>query len=90
MKELAGQVRFAAEIYDDRTLDQAIQRELNEGRVKKEIVSFLKRRADRSFLLSLLPLSAVIPASIQFGKLTTNSSASSRIKSLTRPLESSR
>ena len=49
MKELAGQVRFAAEIYDDRTLDQAIQRELNEGRVKKEIVSFLKRRDDRFF-----------------------------------------
>ena len=49
MKELAGQVRFAAEIHDDRTLDLAIQRELNEGRVKKEIVSFLQRREDRFF-----------------------------------------
>lgn len=49
MKELAGQVRFAAEMHDDRTLDQAIQRELNEGRVKKEIVSFLQRREDRFF-----------------------------------------
>ena len=35
LKELANEVRFASEIYDDRTLDEAIQRELNEGRVKK-------------------------------------------------------
>ena len=49
LKELANEVRFASEIYDDRTLDEAIQRELNEGRVKKEIVSFLTRRPDRFF-----------------------------------------
>ena len=49
MKELANEVKFAAEIYDDRTLDEAIQRELNEGRVKKEIVSFLTHRTDRFF-----------------------------------------
>src|SRR5262249_28115972 len=35
--------------YEDRTLDDAIQRELREGRVRKEIVSFLSRRPDRFF-----------------------------------------
>ena len=49
MRELASEVRFASEVYDDRTLDEAIQRVLNEGRVKREIVSFLKRRPDRFF-----------------------------------------
>ena len=49
MKELANEVKFASEIYEDRTLDEAIQRELNEGRAKKEIVTFLTRRPDRFF-----------------------------------------
>ena len=49
MRELASEVKFAAEVYDDRTLDEAIQRALNEGRVKKEIISFLQRRPDRFF-----------------------------------------
>ena len=49
MRELAGEVKFASEIYQDRTLDEAIQRELKEGRVRKEIVSFLTRRSDRFF-----------------------------------------
>ena len=49
MRELATEVKFASEVYDDRTLDEAIQRVLNEGRVNKEIVSFLRRRPDRFF-----------------------------------------
>ena len=49
MRELAGNVKFASEVYEDRTLDDAIQRVLNEGRVKREIVSFLCRRPDRFF-----------------------------------------
>ena len=49
MRELAGEVKFASEIYEDRTLDEAIQRELKEGRVRREIVSFLTRRPDRFF-----------------------------------------
>ena len=49
MRELATEVKFASEVYDDRTLDEAIQRALNEGRVNKEIVSFLQRRSDRFF-----------------------------------------
>jgi len=49
MREVAAEVRFANEVYEDRTLDDAIQRELNEGRVKREIISFLSRRRDRFF-----------------------------------------
>jgi DNA sulfur modification protein DndB len=48
-RELSESVRFAYEVYDDRTLDQAIQRILNESRVKKEIVQYLKRQPDRFF-----------------------------------------
>ena len=33
----------ASEVHEDRTLDTAIQRILNTGRVKKEIVEYLKR-----------------------------------------------
>jgi DNA sulfur modification protein DndB len=49
MRDLAKEVNFASEIYDDQTLNDAIQRVLNEGRVKNEIVSFLSRREDRFF-----------------------------------------
>ena len=49
MKEVAADVRFASEIYEDRTLDDAIQRELNEGRVKRELTSYLIRQPDRFF-----------------------------------------
>ena len=49
MRELADNVKFAADVYDDRTLDEAIQRVLNEGRVKKEIVSYLVRQDGRFF-----------------------------------------
>ena len=48
-RELSETVKFAYEIYDDRTLDQAMQRILNEGRVNKEIVGYLKRQDDRFF-----------------------------------------
>lgn len=53
MKEVAKEVDFAYDVYDDRTLSDAIQRDLNESRVKKEIVTFLARRPDR-FLSSLV------------------------------------
>ena len=49
MRELADNVKFAADIYDDRTLDDAIQRVLNQSRVKKEIVTYLIRQPDRFF-----------------------------------------
>ena len=49
MRELAESVKFAKEVYDDRTLDEAIQRVLNESRVKTEIVTYLVRQPDRFF-----------------------------------------
>ncbi len=49
MREIADNIKFAADIYDDRTLDEAIQRVLNESRVKKEIVTYLINQPDRFF-----------------------------------------
>ena len=49
MREAAESVRFAAEVWKDRTLDEAIQRVLDEGRVKKEIVQYLSRQEHRFF-----------------------------------------
>src|SRR5947209_6632716 len=48
-RELSESVKFGAEVYEDRTLDEAIQRALNETRVKKDIVTYLKRQPDRFF-----------------------------------------
>lgn len=48
-RELSEKVKYASEVYEDRTLDVAIQRTLNEGRGKKEIVEYLKRQRDRFF-----------------------------------------
>lgn len=49
MRELAESVKFAADVYDDRTLDEAIQRVLNESRVKRDLVTYLVRQPDRFF-----------------------------------------
>lgn len=49
MRELAAEVHFASEVSDDRTLDDAIQRMLNESRAKTSIVNYLCRRDDRFF-----------------------------------------
>jgi len=49
MRELKENVAFAYQVYEDRTLDEAIQRALNERRVKKDIVTYLKRQPDRFF-----------------------------------------
>ena len=49
MKDLVKEVDFASSLYESKTLDEAIQRTLNEGRVKNEIVSYLARRDDRFF-----------------------------------------
>ena len=48
-RELSENVKYASEVYEDRTLDEAIQRVLNESRVNKEIVEYLKRQPDRFF-----------------------------------------
>ena len=49
MRELGAEVHFASEVADDRTLDDAIQRMLNESRAKTSIVNYLTRRDDRFF-----------------------------------------
>jgi DNA sulfur modification protein DndB len=49
MREVAESVRFASDVYNDFTLDEAIQRILNESRVRKEIVTYLVRQEDRFF-----------------------------------------
>lgn len=49
MKDIVKEVGFASEIYKNKTLDDAIQRSLNESRVKKEIVQYLGKRTDRFF-----------------------------------------
>lgn len=49
MREVAHEVQFAHDIYQDHTLSDAVQRTLNERRVKKEIVGYLARRPDRFF-----------------------------------------
>lgn len=49
MKDIVKEVHFASEIYENKTLDDAIQRTLSESRVKNEIVKYLGRRPDRFF-----------------------------------------
>ena len=49
MREIAQEVRIAQDIYPDRTLSNAIQRELRQRRVRKEIVGYLANRSDRFF-----------------------------------------
>ena len=49
MRELADNVKFAEDVYQDRTLDEAIQRELAYGRVKTDLVKYLIRQKDRFF-----------------------------------------
>lgn len=49
MREVAREVRLASDLWEDRTLSDAIQRELDESRVKQQIVNFLSRREDRFF-----------------------------------------
>ena len=49
MREVAREVRLASDLWEDRTLSDAIQRELDESRVKQQIVNFLSRRDDRFF-----------------------------------------
>ena len=49
MREVAREVQLASDLWEDRTLSDAIQRVLDESRVKDQIVSFLARRDDRFF-----------------------------------------
>lgn len=48
-RELSEHVKYASEVYEDRTLDEAIQRILREDRVQEEIVEYLKHQPNRFF-----------------------------------------
>lgn len=49
MREIANEVQLARDIYEDKTLSDAVQRVLSEQRVKKHIVGYLARNKDRFF-----------------------------------------
>ena len=49
MRELSESVKFASDVYEEKTLDEAIQRVLDESRVKKSISTYLIRQPDRFF-----------------------------------------
>ncbi len=49
MREVAQEVKFGSQVHEDFTLDEAIQRTINESRVKKELVTYLSRTDDRFF-----------------------------------------
>lgn len=49
MREVAREVQLASEIWEDPTLSEAVQRALDESRVKQQIVNYLSRRDDRFF-----------------------------------------
>ena len=49
MREIAQEVQLAHDIYEDKTLSDAVQRTLGERRVRKELVGYLARRPDRFF-----------------------------------------
>ena len=49
MREIAQEVQLAHDIYNDKTLSDAVQRALGEKRVKSEIVGYLARHPDRFF-----------------------------------------
>lgn len=49
MREIANEVNLATDEWEDPTLGDAIQRELNESRVKRGLVNYLGHRQDRFF-----------------------------------------
>ena len=49
MREVAREVQLASQLWEDKTLSDAIQREIDESRAKQQIVNFLSRREDRFF-----------------------------------------
>lgn len=48
-RELSESVKLAADIYEDHTLSDAIQRTIDESRVKNQIVKYLKSQPDHFF-----------------------------------------
>lgn len=48
-RDLSENIKFAYEVHEDKTLDQAIQRVLRGDRVKNEIIPYLQNQPDRFF-----------------------------------------
>ena len=51
--DVAKEVQLASDVHQDRTLDEAIQREVNNSRARQNLVSYLQEREDR-FLNSIV------------------------------------
>ena len=49
MGDIATEIQFASEVNENHTLDQVLQRELDDSRSKKAIVSFLQSNEERFF-----------------------------------------
>lgn len=49
MREVSEHVKFASDIHQDHTLDEAIQRAIAQSRANKEIVAYLQRQDHRFF-----------------------------------------
>ena len=49
MREVSREFRLASDLWEDKSLSDAIQRAIDEPRVKQQIVNFLSRRDDRFF-----------------------------------------
>lgn len=49
MREVSREFHLASDLWEDKTLSDAIQRAIDESRVKQQIVNFLARRDDRFF-----------------------------------------
>ena len=49
MRDVAAEVKFGSQVHNDYTLDEAIQRTINESRVKKGIMTYLTGRDDHFF-----------------------------------------
>ena len=49
MREVSREFQLASDLWEDVTLSSAIQRAIDESRVKQQIVNFLSRRDDRFF-----------------------------------------
>ena len=49
MREVAREVQLASQLWEDKTLSEAIQREIDQSRAKQQIMNFLSRREDRFF-----------------------------------------
>lgn len=49
MRDVAAEVKFGSQVHNDYTLDEAIQRTINESRVKQGLVTYLTGRTDHFF-----------------------------------------